>query len=167
MSAFPPVLDPELAAFVTGPVSIVLASRDADNLAHLVRAVGCRVAPDRRRVHILVDAGQSEALLADLRANHRVAVVFSRPSSHRTLQLKSTRAAVEPPQAGDVELMRSYRERMVGELELLGHGRGFTLGLLASRPEQLVVVSLAPEEAYVQTPGPRAGAPLRGGAEGP
>ena len=88
--AAPPefVLTPDQIAFVTAGVSITAASRGRDNMPNLARATGCRVSPDGRRVTLFLAASQSGALLADIRDNGAVAVVFSEPSTHRTLQLK-------------------------------------------------------------------------------
>ena len=47
-------LDSEQAEFITGGVSIIVAGRDAGHETSLSRAVGCRVADDRRRVMVFV-----------------------------------------------------------------------------------------------------------------
>jgi hypothetical protein len=94
-------LDAELVAFIQGGVSIHAASRSASHEPDLARALGCRVSADRRRVSVFLLASHCGALLADDRANGAVAVVFSLPGSHRTVQLKGKDAAVESPQDGD------------------------------------------------------------------
>src|SRR6476620_5995618 len=46
----------------------------------------------------------SAALLEDVRRTGTIAVVFSRPADHRTLQLKGKDALIVPVEAGDAEL---------------------------------------------------------------
>ncbi|HXG29003.1 MAG TPA: pyridoxamine 5'-phosphate oxidase family protein [Nevskiales bacterium] len=153
-------LDAELAGFVTGGVTVIAASRDAGNCPNLVRARGCRVSPDGRRVTVFLDGPQSTSLLADWRANGRVAVVFTRPSTHRSVQLKGRDAAIEPLAEGDHAIVARYRDLLAEELATIGYGHGFTAALLAADHDALVALSFTPEAAFSQTPGPGAGAPL-------
>lgn len=85
-------LDEEIAAFIQGGVSIVVAGRNDALVGDVIRGCGCRVSADRRRVTVLVDPARSEALLDDITSNRMIAVVFSRPSTHRSIQLKGTDA---------------------------------------------------------------------------
>ena len=85
-------LDEELAAFIQSGVSIVVAGRNDDMVGDVIRGCGCRVSADRRRVTVLVDPIRSDALLDDITSNGMIAVVFSRPSTHRSIQLKGTDA---------------------------------------------------------------------------
>ena len=102
------ILDAELAAFLESGVSIHAASRDAGCVAHLSRAIGCRVDADRRRVTLFLLASQSGAILADFRANGAIAAVFSLPTSHRTVQLKGRDAALAPLQVLHYSYERSF-----------------------------------------------------------
>jgi Pyridoxamine 5'-phosphate oxidase len=156
-------LDPEHAAFVQGGVSIIAASRNANNEPSLSRAIGCRVAQDRRQVTFFLSAAQSGALLADLRANGAVAVVFSQPSTHRTLQLKGTDAAVTTLGKDDVHILAAYRQRLTAELAPLGFSEPFTRALFSCPTGDVVAVNFTVAEAFVQTPGPKAGTPLQAG----
>jgi hypothetical protein len=158
-AASPPLLDPDHAAFVQSAVSVIVAS-SGEAGANLVRGTGCRVSPDRRRVTVFVAATQSGALLADLQANSRIAVVFSQPSSHRTLQLKGHDAAFAAPVDDDLRVVALYRIGMVGELAQIGIAEPFVTTLLACAAADLLALTFTPAEAYVQTPGPRAGMPL-------
>lgn len=150
-------LSADTAAFLRGSVSIVAASCRDDLETELSRAIGCRVSLDRRRVTIFLAASQSSALLAAIRSTHRVAVVFTGPSTHRALQLKATDAVIEPRSETDARLLDAYRDAMVPELAKLGFGEDFTRTMLAAAPEDVVAVSFTPSEAFEQTPGPSAG----------
>lgn len=153
-------LDPEHAAFIQGRVSIIAASRNHDNEPNLSRAIGCRVSADRRRVTLFLFAAQSGALLADVRANGAIAVVFSQPSTHRTVQLKGTDAAAAELTKDDVQVLGAYRQKFIAELESIGFSEPFTRALLACPAGDVVAVGFTVAAAFVQTPGPKAGTPL-------
>ncbi len=154
------LLDPATAAFMQGALSVIVASRDARNQPDLVRAVGARVHPSRSRVTLFLVASQAAAVLADIRASRSIAVVFSQPSTARTVQLKGTDASVEPVAATDLAHVAAYAEAMVRELALVGRPPEYARALLAHDPADLVAVGFTPASAFTQTPGPNAGAPL-------
>lgn len=156
-----PVLDAEHAAFVVQPgISMSVASRRAGNLPALGRALGCRVAPDRTRVTVLLPGEQLPALVAALRESRAIAVVFSQPSTHRTIQLKGVDAVLEPPAAGDAALSARWADSFVAALAPYGIGEEPVRAFLWSEPAALVAASFTPCAAFQQTPGPGAGAPL-------
>ena len=154
-------LGADLAAFLQGGVGIVAASRDTRLLASVGRAVGCRVDDDdATRVTIFLVPSESGVLLEDIRASGRVAVVFSEPSSHRTVQLKGVDARERAVGERDLEVLAAYADALDAELASIGFGDGYARALIAHPPGDLVGVSFTGGEAFVQTPGPRAGAPL-------
>lgn len=156
------VLDAEQAAFVQGGVSILAAGRDAGNLPRLARAFGCRVSEDRRTVTVLLARYQSAGLLAAMRANRAIAVAYTLPSTHRSLQLKGDDATIGPIMPGDVEYARAYAESFVAELVSLGYTEALCRAFLWLDPGELVGVSFTPSVAFDQTPGPRAGERIGG-----
>jgi hypothetical protein len=157
-------LGSELADFITGGVSIIVAGRDSGNETTVSRAVGCRVSADRQRVTVFVCAAQSGALLADVRANGRVAVVFSEPMTHRAIQLKGTDAAVVPLAADDPHLVATYRSRLAASVAPLGFPEAFVRAVLSVVPGDVVAIAFTPTGAFSQTPGPKAGSPLQSAA---
>ena len=104
---------------------------------------------------------QCDILLQDIGATGAVAVVFSQPSTHRTIQLKGTDAIVEPLEAGDRDIMARQASAFAADIALLGYPFAIAHALLASEPSELVAISFTPSAAFIQTPGPRAGAPLQ------
>jgi hypothetical protein len=163
MGATPPLLDPAHAAFIQSGVSIVAASRDRENNPMLARAIACRVSPDRQRVTVFLSRRQAGLLLADVGANRVLAVVFSQPSTHRTIQLKSVDAAEVPLAAGDVERMAEHARLVADDLKRLGHGDELLSAYFSYAIEDVVAVAFTPSAAFTQTPGPGAGARLGGG----
>lgn len=159
-----PLLDERRADFLTHHVSILVGSCNADCEPSVVRAYGCRVAPDRAAVTVFLAAAHSGAVLQDLRAGRGIAVVFSRPRTHETLQLKGIRASIAPLADGDRETMRAYGRSFGEEVGAVGFGEPFGSAIMAGVDEEAVAVTFAPTAAFEQTPGPAAGQPLRPGA---
>jgi len=156
-----PLLDAALADFIQHHVSINVATRDAANRPTLTRALGCRVSPDRRRVTLFISVPRSEELLRDLRANGTIAVVFSRPTTHQTIQLKAGDAAIVALEDGDRALMAAYGASFVEEIRQIGYRDPFASAMVSALDEDAVGVVFTPTAAFVQTPGPAAGQPLR------
>jgi hypothetical protein len=159
MANVPAVIDTGLARFIAGGVSIIAASRNAANRPELVRAQGCRVARDRRRIGVFLMSDQAQGLLADIRQNGRIAVVFTEPSTHRSLQIKGDDAAVARLHPGDAARVDAYRNAMVVQLAKVGVSEAVARALLGPSGS-LVVVEFTPVAAFVQTPGPDAGKPV-------
>lgn len=153
-------LNEDETSFIQGPVSIVVSSCSRDLVPNIVRALGCRV-DDGGRVTLLVDVNQARAVIADLEAGSMVAAVFSRPTTHRTIQLKGLDPRVLAAAAGDWDRVLAYRRAMVAELRVPGYGEMFVSQVLAADADSLGAVSFTPSEGFAQTPGPGAGGALR------
>ncbi|HSN21213.1 MAG TPA: hypothetical protein VLS49_11080 [Usitatibacter sp.] len=154
-------IDDELAAFLESGVSIHAASRDAACVAQLSRGIGCRVDADRRRVTVFLLASQSGAILADFRANGAIAAVFSLPTTHRTVQLKGTDAVLADVEEADLVRIARYREAWVEQLAALGFARPLPRTIVSGARGDIVAVTFTVCAAFVQTPGPSAGTPLK------
>jgi hypothetical protein len=155
-----PLLDADNAAFVQGGVSIVAASRDHSLVPSIGRASGCCVSGDRRQVTIFVIESQCERLVADVRASGRIAVVMSQPTTHRTLQLKAEKARVRALRAEERPVIARYVDAFASEIGKLGHTQAQARVVFECRDDDLVAIDFAPNAAFDQTPGPKAGKPL-------
>ena len=151
------MLDDAHAALIRSRVSMTLASCDAVLAPSIVRGFGCRIADDRRSVTVFVSAGRAVVVLRDVRASGRLAVVFSRPSTHQTLQLKSIDARVVPLEDGDRAIMSAYAAEFREELIAIGHPDPFAAMLQRFLPDDAVAVRFGIVAAFDQTPGPHAG----------
>ena len=154
-----PVLDVAAAAFIEGPVSVIVATRSADLVADVVRGCGCRVSRNRRQVTVLVEPGRASTLLDDIAANGMIAVVFSRPSTHETIQLKGTDARVLHVSAADRDAVRRHLRDWSLDLERIGFAQPFA-AVLHGGDGELAAIRFTPSAAFQQTPGPGAGRPL-------
>lgn len=154
-------IDAEHATFMQGGVSMNVATCDRDNVPSQVRATGCLVSADRRRVMIFVSATQASAVLANIRNTGMIAVVFNEPSTHRTVQIKGNDARVVGMPEGALRVVEAYRDAFVRELEPLGFEPALIRALLACPLPDIVALAFTPAAAFSQTPGPTAGEPLR------
>lgn len=156
------LIDGELADFLQSGVSVHAASRDATNIPNLVRGLGCRVSADRRRVTIFLAASQCGRMLEDFAANGAIAFVASRPSTHRTVQLKGADAKAGVPAPGDERLVDAQREAFLRDLLKMGYDESLPRALLGGDWADVVTVSFTPSAVFAQTPGPNAGTLLAG-----
>lgn len=156
-----PVLDEATRRFMQGRVSIIVSTADAGRRSNLVRAIGCRV--DADEVCLFLTVPQSAQVLSDIRAGSAVAVVFSEPHSHRTVQIKSRGATIGTPEPGDDALLERYACGFELELALVGLGPAFARTIIRRDGGGVVTLRLQVEAAFQQTPGPQAGQPLHGG----
>ena len=156
-----PLLDEDNAAFIQTGISIVAASRDDARLPSIARASGCRVSDDRRAVSVFLPMSQAAQLVADIRRCACIAVVFSRPSTHRTLQLKAVDARVRNASGDEAALVRRYIEAFAREIAVLGHTDEQARAMFEFRDDDLLAIDFTPDAAFEQTPGPKAGSPLK------
>ena len=156
----PDLLGPAEAAFVCGGVGVSMATCRPGALPNLVRATGCRLSENFRIATVIVAATPGAAVLDDIRRTGAVAVVFSQPSTHRTMQLKGNDARLVPLEPSDHALVEQYVAAFVAELDAFGFPPPFTRALLAQPADDLVGVQFTIAAAFSQTPGPQAGHPL-------
>lgn len=153
-------LDAAHAAFIQGPVSVIVASRDAALVPDVVRGCGCRVSRDRRQVTVLVEPGRAGTLLDDITVSGLVAVVFSQPSTHRTIQLKGRDARVAKVTAADRAVAQRHLQEWSADLAQIGYSLEFAAAVHGGGGA-LAAIRFTPTAAFQQTPGPGAGQPLR------
>jgi len=160
MASKPTWISAEDAAFIQQGISITVASRDVRHVPSLSRALACRISPDGKQLEVVVLQSQSESLLLDLRKSAAIAVVFSQPTTHRSLQIKGSDAEVTQADSEHVQLALDYTAAFGGELAQLGFGPEFRARMFAWEAGDLRVVRFTPHDLYLQTPGPNAGARL-------
>ena len=156
------LLPPDLVAMMARGVSVNVASHDAQLRPSLMRAVGSRVEAQGRDITVYLSRRQSRQLLEDLAATGRVAAVFSEPSTDRTVQVKASCVQMRPADESDAGVLAAYLRSMEHEVQLAGFPPPLTRAMLAHNLDDVVAVSFTPEQAFDQTPGPRAGAVLGG-----
>ena len=156
-----PLIDDELAAFLQSGISMHASAVGQGNVPQVTRAAGCRIAPDRRTVTVYLVESQGRELLEAVRANGAIAVAFTRPKTHRTVQLKGVDARVipvRPEDAADVDRQVAVFD---AELRAVGFPERFGWTLAGGGPLGLAAVAFTPAQAFLQTPGPSAGTTLK------
>jgi hypothetical protein len=153
-------LSPEVLAMMAAGASVLVASRDGRHRPSVMRAMGSRVDAASGTITVFLSRRQSADLLRDIETSGQVAVMFSQPSTHLSVQLKASRAQLRPAVEADRPVLDRYLSMMEKEIQSVGHPQALVRAMLSWRIEDLVAVSFVPEQAFEQTPGPRAGAEL-------
>ncbi len=146
-------LPPTLAPFISGPVLMTLAIRDAANRPMIARGSGGRVVASGR-VDVAVSGHLWPETLANVRDNGMLATTFVQPDDYRAFQLKG-RAIVRAATPVEIAEAEAYVVRTEAVLQGLGVPRAAIRYWLTAR--DVAIVSLAVDRAFEQTPGPRAG----------
>lgn len=157
-----PLLPPDLLAMMDRGVSVIVGSRDLAMRPSIMRAVGSSLAQGGRSITVYLSRRQSSQLLQDVATSGHVAVVFSEPATHRTVQLKARQATMRNAQPSDEPLLARYLESMEREIQRVGHPPSLTRAMLAHRLDDIVAISFEPQQAFDQTPGAKAGTLLGG-----
>lgn len=148
------VISEELAEFIQSGVSIQIGTRDARLVPDCVRLVGARVEPGRTEVTVFVPRATGSTSIANLRENGRIAVCFSRPADHRSIQLKGRIVGLDEAGPADRAVVDRYRAALVEVLGVLGLP---PRTLLRMNHWPCAAARFEVESVYVQTPGPGAG----------
>jgi hypothetical protein len=152
------ILTDEICEFLTGGVSILLASRSATLAPSMARATGCRVVDGgRSALRIIISTAHAGQLLEDVRGSGMISATFSVPNTHRTMQFKGNDARILPVEAADRVVVEAYLKAFAAAINPRGFSEEFTRAFHAA-PSDEVAIEFSPTEAFQQTPGPAAGA---------
>jgi hypothetical protein len=115
--------------------------------------------PGASQLTVYLAAATSGACVADLRENGRLAVTFSWPATHRTVQIKGSVREVREATQEERAFIEEYRERFAQGLAPAGLPLRLTRRLHCW-PAFAVDVDI--DAVFGQTPGPGAGARMSG-----
>ena len=155
-----PLLTEDVACFMQSGISISVASRDVRRVPSLARAAGCHVSADHQQVTLLLLPSQARQLLADISSTGVIAVVFSSPSTNRTLQVKGSLHAMRDATATDMQLAEKQRELFASVLIPLGYAHDLAFAVHCRDVKDMMAVTFTPTDLFEQTPGPKAGTRL-------
>jgi hypothetical protein len=148
------MLSEEHAVFMESGVSILIGTRDAGMRPFGLRGMGVKVHADRKTLTVYIPDPTGGRTLADLRDNGRIALTFTRPIDHRSMQLKGKATAFRAVTEDERPFLESYVEGWARHLEVVGLPRAIG-SRLTYWPATAVEVSI--ETSFHQTPGPSAG----------
>lgn len=153
-------IDDKLKAFLEGPVSIVVGTRDSRMVPEITRAWGARVSEDRGQISMCVPLGTSRKTLDNVESNGDIAATFALPTDYRAFQLKGVRATVSDPDEADLAAVQRHHDGFVEANLPLGQTRERLANFFQGEIETstvLVKIIFTAEQIFDQTPGPGAG----------
>jgi hypothetical protein len=151
-------LSDDQIAFVEGARSIMVAATGRAALPAMARALGCRVAPDRRSVLLALQALQAADLFAALAAGGPIAVAFSDPQTHQALQLKGEDGVAIEVLAAELDALADHHLTLFRDsVEPLGFSPALVGAVMQAPPGTLRALRFTPTAIFEQTPGPQAG----------
>lgn len=157
----PVPIDAELAAFLRSESTLVVSAGGASGVPELCLGLACLVDDGGRRLRAVFDRRSAGPLLELVAGGcRRVALVSSRPTTLRTIQVKGDDARLQPLAVDERGEVARAVAAMRAEFERVGFGDPYAATLLDYDPAELVCVSFAPSAVFEQTPGPHAGRPL-------
>jgi hypothetical protein len=155
----PLVLSHEIVAFIESGVSIIVGVVGADGRARAGRALAARMTAGGA-IRLIYSAEGNAALVAAAQSGGPIAVTFSAPMSHRTIQLKAPTTTAEQLEPEDrIKLIRQT-DAFAAVLGALGYQPAFVMSFRDRRSLDVNVLSFIPNAAFEQTPGPGAGREL-------
>jgi hypothetical protein len=151
------VIHRDLAGFLESPVMIILGTADGLLRPNIGRGVGASVISLKGRVDVIVSNRQWPLTVENVRTNGKLAVTFARPQDYVSYQLKGF-ASVHDASPPHLARLRQYIAAVSAVLVGLGLEDWVAAQWFAD--EDPLVLSLAVESIYVQTPGRQAGRTL-------
>lgn len=154
------MLSSEDTGELTGPLSISIATRDADLKPHFARSFGIRLSEDHLHATVLIPRAAFSQGLKDLEDNQNIAATVAHMSSFQTRQYKGKVTDIRECDDSDYELMFAVRQAGSENSALFfgpKAGEGWNRYIL--RPAVAVTFELS--ELYEQSPGAKAGDKIR------
>lgn len=110
---------------------------------------------DLRSVTLCVSAAEGSPTRSNLEGNGAVALGFSPPTIAKALQLKGVAVILGEPDADDMERVERHVRAFEGECARIGVAAEVAARIFDG--SALVMISVAIDEGFDQTPGPTAG----------
>jgi hypothetical protein len=153
-----PLIPPDLLEMMERGVSVNVGSRDAQLRPSLMRGLGSLIEDGGRRITVYLARRQSRQLVLDIAATGHVAAVFSEPHSHKAVQVKASKAQLRNATDADRPVLARYLAAMEVAIGRVGFPAELVRAMYTYELEDVVAVTFEPEQAFDQTPGPKAGA---------
>jgi hypothetical protein len=154
------ILTPELAEFCQSGVFVVLASTAQPRRPVLAQGLGARIFGNGL-VRVLVWRAAAEPVIEALATGGGIAATFSRPRTHRSIQLKGDSATVAPANADDEAQALAQSRAFADDLVSVGYLPEFASTYIRFVPGEVAAIDFRPTAAFAQTPGPGAGSALK------
>jgi hypothetical protein len=153
------VLTDELIAFCQSGLSIAIAGCGENGRPVVGRALACTI-DGAGKVCLVVRRDSNQDALRAIAGGGGLAATFTKPSTHRSIQLKAASAWTREANASDQRLVADQMEALKADLVDDGFDKGLAAQYCAFEADALISVEFVPLHAFVQTPGPGAGTEL-------
>lgn len=153
------VLSPEVVEFIESGVSIIVGVAGADGKARTGRAIAARLT-EKGALRLIYPEEGNAALTEAASRGGLIAVAFSAPLSHRTIQLKGAPCRPDKLGQADHDAVSRQADAFAAILSAIGYPSSFAEAYCDYRTSPLQVLVFPPLAAFEQTPGPGAGRPL-------
>jgi hypothetical protein len=148
----------EIVEFIASGVDAYVATHDRELEPESMLAMGLRASPERNLLTVYVPEALSQVTCRNLEDNGQIAVTAIRPSDFKAVQIKGTSVRIRSSGELDRELQAVFRAALVEQFEIVGIPRAITRRLVWWPS---LAIEFGVREIFLQTPGPRAGEPLR------
>jgi hypothetical protein len=148
------VFTAELVEYMESGVSLLLGTRDAALRPASARAFGVEVDAPSSTATVFIAAAGTGITLSNLRDNGRLALTFSRPIDHRSLQVKGRVLSISETDERQRGVQDRYFSRFAEGLIFTGLQQNL-LRRIRYFPSYAVHFQI--ESMFDQTPGPGAG----------
>lgn len=153
------ILTEELAAFCESGIGIALGARGPDQRPLAGRALACQV-DGSGLVTLFLHRSLNASVLRAITAGSGLAATFTRPETHRSIQLKSDHAREVAVPASALDEIEAQAAAFRHELVSIGYSEAFASDYCSVVAKELTAIAFSPQRAFVQTPGPGAGSAL-------
>ena len=154
------VLTPGIVDFCQSGISVIIAVGRAEAAPVAGTGCGCRVL-ENGRVRLLLPHRGNEALVLAAERGGQVAATFSQPITHRSIQIKGGKTCVVETSTSDRDAAIQQMAGLRLELREIEHSAQFSEAYCHVDTDDLASIEFEPDAAFVQTPGPGAGAQLK------
>ena len=138
--------------------SVLLSSVDGSGAPSFCRGIAVRWDDDLRAMTAYVPVATSRDMIGSVATTGQIAMSVSNPLDHATIQVKGTTATVRLATQDERALVDERLEEFADVLAEVGLPRRITRSI-THWPAFAIEISV--EEIFEQTPGPKAGTPIR------
>ena len=154
------VLPADLVALAQNGATVSLGSCASDGSPVVSLGVGAVVGPTGV-FRVYINTKGNGRLLDAVQSGGGIAATFVRATDHKGFQAKASTAHVRPADPDHFTELERQCAVMRDELVELGLPLSVATGFGTVDTSDLLAIEFVPEEAFMQTPGPGAGGPVR------
>ena len=138
--------------------SVLLSSVDVNGMPSFCRGIAVDWNDDLRTMTAYVPIATSRDMIASVATTRRIAMSISNPLDHATIQVKGTTSSVRLASEDERPLVDERLEEFADVLAEVGLPRRLPRSI-THWPAFAIKINV--EEIFEQTPGPKAGTPIR------